>query len=329
MMNSFILSSSSFDRFLSSVIVIRCTSGDNSQTNMCTVEKSKFLNSKSDIQGSAINIKQNSSKAAISFCTFINCSSTACGVSSQRPDNYATGGACFVDVNEIEMKSCFFMSCAGTHLGSAVYYCVPRYKNAAVSCLCDICCGFNTTNIHSIYAFERGSSKIRDINSTNAISKSHYGYLHMGRGPAGFSIKYISIVKNYNDSIFIPLGISLLDETCYGYACHAYFANGTNQNGLISIWSGNYILNDTVFDNCYGNIYKVMSDFGSITFKNSVFCPSVILLSSITLESCKTEQTETFLPIKCLFKGFDICTKCYTKQRMPLSLATIVLILSY
>ena len=241
----FALYDSSFNRYLNSIVSIRCFTLNQNQNIYYSIERASFANTVSEYQGSALFCKHNAMKVSVSLCRFANCTSTCSGASYQR-ESGTSGGACFFSVSNVIMNSCFFESCVGAALGSAVYVSTPTNHFSNISCMCDVVCGNDITSIHSIYAFEVTTSDIRYLNSTNSVCKNLYGILHIGVYPETFNAKYFSIIMKTGENIAIPLGISLQDSGV-GYLEHAYIANGNN-NGIISTWLGTYEFNDIVFN---------------------------------------------------------------------------------
>ena len=86
-LESFSLRDSVFDRFLASVVSIRLSSSSESRNFDYFVEKVTFKNAKSIYPGSALSCTHSSMIASVSLCSFINCSSTKLGDSSQRTNN--------------------------------------------------------------------------------------------------------------------------------------------------------------------------------------------------------------------------------------------------
>ena len=295
----FSLSSSLFNKYLNPVTNIRCSSTDNSKHSY-KVERTIIMNSISNTQGSGLCCKNPDLQVYVSSCTFINCTSKVSGSSSQR-DNGVSGGACLFSVGEVIMKSVMFESCVGESLGSAVYASTIINNRANVSYLCDVNCGKDTTSIHSIYAFELCTTTARNINSTNSISKSIYGAIHLGKYPKTFSVKYLSIKAQTSANTAIPLGMGLHDGTDTGYIDHAFFSGCKYPNGLMTLWKGIYVLDDIVFSECSGKLYYVADAIKSISFKNSFFSPMITMLSATTDDSCKMTETETVVLTKCTF----------------------------
>ena len=307
---SFSLTGSFFNKYLSPVINVQCNSNDD-KAHTYRVERTTIMNSVSIYQGSALCCRQASLQVYVSKCTFINCTSTSTGPSEQR-DSYTSGGACFFSVGEVTLKYNLFKACTGMSLGSAVYASTPLNNKAEITCICDVDCGNYAPNTYSsIHAFEMSTTTAKDINSTNPITTNYCGYIHIGMYPKTFSLKYVLMKARTDDSVSIPLGMSLYQSTDIGHLEHACFYDCKSANGLLSLWRGNYILNDIYFYECSGNIYH---DYGfqTITFKNTSFSPSIQLINAKTDETCLKANKETVILMKCQYNTNN--TLCSIKK---------------
>ena len=326
-LESFSLTHSLFNRYLSPVTIVRCSSTDDKKQTY-RVERTIIMNSISNNQGSALCCKYQTLQVHVSECTFINCTSKLSSSSYQRTASSTSGGACFFSVGELVMKSVAFESCVGASLGSAVYASTVLNNHANVSCLCDVDCGNSITTIHSIYAFEVCTTTAKNINSTSSISKNIYGTIHLGNYPATFSVKYLSIIARESESITIPLGLSLQGSSSSGFLYYAYIKGCKNSGGLISLWRGSYILNNVIFNECAGNIYSNRESFQSITFTNSFLSPSISMVYAKTDDTCQMINTESVVLTKCFYyQKMSICSAKITRWYNQNSMLLLILLI--
>ena len=122
----------------------------------------------------------------VASCIFLNCSSSHTGISSVRPSQYASGGACYFDVSKMNISNCYFFKCFSSGLGAALYSAGPITETCNASCLSSFMCFSQKTQIHSIYAFECFTTTLTSLNSTNDIQNSHYSIVHIGRNPSSY-----------------------------------------------------------------------------------------------------------------------------------------------
>ena len=267
-------------------------------TSYYEVKEAKFINFCSTKQGSSIYCLCLSINILIKECTFNNCSSTASLASPIRSDS-TSGGACFLYSNYTEINSCYFNACKGRYLGAALYICSQLGYNADITCISDTNCGQSSSDATTVYGFECMSTNLRDLNSTRMNAKWYMGSLHFGQCPNTFTCKYASIISNNNENYL--LGISLHGSTNYGYLSHMYFEGSSHNEGLFSCWEGSYEFDNIVFASCSGKIYSDQRKVVSVSFKNTIFDPS-LSLSSITKDaSCKTGSTKTHIAMNCAF----------------------------
>ena len=233
--------------------------------------------------GGCIDISENTKRVLIYQCYFNNCSSSGLKGSSVRSSSLCSGGTIFADANEITMNSCVFIKCSGRGLGSVVYICGTKNYKTKINCLCDVECV--TSNDHStisIYAIERSRSEMNNINSTNSITKNSYGCIHIGWAPESFICDYVAIIYDENDKNHVCLGLASKKSEL----SHVFIQNCENQNGILMLWSGDYIFNEAYFYCSGGMLYSIANGQVSITFYNSKFCSDITLGTIITDQNC-------------------------------------------
>jgi len=319
---AFSLRKSYFNKYLDSIVSIR--SNNNEKDLIMTVKSSTFTNIVTNHQGSALFNNYKNAKVFVSFCSFINCESKGSGNSNERTDGNVCGGTCMFSVGEIMMKSCSFDTCIGISLGSTLYISTPCSNCINISCLVDFNCGKDVTGTHySIYACEAGVLNAKSMNSTNAISMKHHGVLHVGMSPEKCSLKYVSFIAKSTDMTMIPLGISLAGENYYGYVDYAYIANCKCSDGIITTYTGKYVFDHTIFDNCIGKLINKQGN-EDLTFSNTIFCSSLTLTNFKTDDSCFiTASVSNVLRVTCDLFGNTCINTCKTR---PYNLAFISII---
>ena len=252
-------------------------------------------------------------------CVFLNCSCSFQGISSARPTNEASGGACFFDINNLNAKSCYFYKCSGAGLGAAIYCAGPISKKCEASCLSSFMCFNAQSSIHSVFAFELFSSIITSINSSYDIQKSHYGALTIGRYPKEYSLNYMNFIfnsiKEETSSEYI-LCLSL-DTLSNGNTKHMFVGNAESQNGLIAFWPGNHILSDCIFAQCKGRLRRVFDGNPTIKFIDCNFDPNIII-SNVDISNCSTSPTFSYFRLDCALPHLRILT-CFIKVKSHLT----------
>ena len=252
-------------------------------------------------------------------CVFINCSCSFKGISSARPTNESSGGACFFDINNLNAKSCYFYKCSGVGLGAAIYSAGPINKKCEVSCLSSFMCFNEQSSIHSVFAFELFSSTITSINSSYDIQKSNYGVLTIGRFPKGYSLNYMNFIFNSikgempNECV---LGLSLNSNKEDGNTKHMFVGNAESQQGLTAFWSGNHILSYCVFVQCKGRLFRIVNQEPTINFIDCNFDPNIIT-SDVDMKNCLTSPTFSFFSLDCALPHLPILT-CFIKAKSHL-----------
>lgn len=268
--------------------------------NMYISKEAVFQNFATNVAGSAIGLKNDDIDAFIESCVFINCTSTCSGSSNARAGG-SSGGACFLSINAFIVRNNIFQECYGNGLGAALYASTLYSKNASLSCASDFKCGRDTSEMNSVYALERARSKVDNVNSTYSISREYHSTFHIGLYPITFSMKYMSIVFAPESTVSIPLGLSLSDNTCTTNVSHVYIKHGVSSSGIISLWRGEYFFDDIVFDQCSGNLYRIIESIVNVSFSNTMFGSKINTISA-KADKCSTNECETKIIMHCKFK---------------------------
>ena len=124
---------------------------------------STFCDCFTDLRGSAIYYNSYKSKVFMYQCVFYNCSSLGIGSSSHRKSG-VSGGACFFDINTINVNYCKFFWCNAKDIGSAMYACGQRGSTINISCLSLLYC--NKDNNSCVFCIERSNFNLKNVNSS-------------------------------------------------------------------------------------------------------------------------------------------------------------------
>ena len=296
------------------------------------VKQTVFYDVTSNIQGSAISCNINDIKAYVIHCTFFNCSTTAKDRTSQRSELVASGGACFFDIHEIEVRSCYFAFCIAPAYGSAIYVSTPVNTLMTMSCLSDFHCGNTLSDDTSIYAFERGDSHLREFNSSFARSYNMHGLILIGCYPHNSTLKF-SLLIGFEKSTknAYPLGFSI-EADHKEIVENVVIYRFSNNLGLITVWRGHFQFHDCIFCEC-----SAMFTFSLASeMPQSVICENCYFDSQITFSSfhetfsCGFDPTFTMPQIECSFyvHKFQISIFC-KKEKSLISLTSLFIALHF
>ena len=239
--------------------------------NEVMVKEAFFSNLFSAEEGSAVKCRMSSIQAYILHSTFSNCS-TSCSTTSSSREAHVSGGACFLDIKEMDVSRCLFTECKGPSLGSVFYAAGTRGRMFNISCLSDSRCGTTTKDYHSIYAFETSSSFLTNVNSSYSISQSIYGVIHFGVAPDTFNCSYSSFIFTNSENDHIPFGAGLINSNNEAWISHISFVNSRSSNGILTLWKGTYYFSEIIFSMCSGQlINRQLEDIISAHFIHCVF----------------------------------------------------------
>ena len=263
--------------------------------------------------GGCVNCNLKSLNVYIALCQFYDCSSTAAVTSTSREYHVCSGGAVFLDINNPTIRNCVFVKCIGNGLGSAIYTTTYHERKTCIDCLSDFKCGKESTGYHSVYAFERGTLNIRNINSTNTIAVSRYGSIHLGMYPQSFTFDFISVVFSELTKS-VCFGLALTTKQTKSTASHIFIQNTTNTEGIISLYLGNFSVNHLILYECSGKVFKRI-DPCDIVFYNCYFWNGIDMTGVIT-EECTILSTETkaFSNICSIYQSVCTCDSATTKK---------------
>ena len=259
------------------------------------IKKVCFENIHSISHGSCIFANESSLNAFIEHCQFYNCSSSVIGSSSLRY-YHVCGGSIYLNINNPVLRDCIFVRCTGSELGSVVYTSVKETSKPIIDCICDISCGNSNEDYHSVYAFEGGKPSVKNVNSTNPVSISRYGVVHIGSYPLSFIFDYITVVftKEYINSVCFGVALNSIDYK--GYLTHVFLQNSTNTNGIFALWQGQYYFNDLVLYECSGTLYRKIEE-NLVTIQNSRIWVGIDMFQAI-VEQCISISNEIKIDLR-------------------------------
>ena len=240
-------------------------------------------------QGAAISCSSISSHVFVEKSSFNNCICTISGISPVR-NRDVSGGACYFYSDTISMTSCYFYKCKSIALGSSVYACSERGHVSNFSCMSDLFCGQYTNYYHSIYALEKMTSHVRDLNSTKSKQRLQHGIIIFGEFPSMFTCNYVSLISSELNCF--PLGISLKDSTVSTKLSHIYIAESSQSTGILTVWHGTYEFEDVVFYLCSGKLFNNKYNDAIIKLKKCVLSSS-ISIEEVSTENCEFKEKET------------------------------------
>ena len=101
--------------------------------NDLKIKEAMFSNLFSLEEGAAVKCRMASIQTNIIQSTFSNCSTSCSTTSSSRTGGiYVSGGACFLDIKEMDVSKCLFTECKGPSLGS-VFMQLAHVKTSLIS----------------------------------------------------------------------------------------------------------------------------------------------------------------------------------------------------
>ena len=286
---------------------------------MTHISESIFHDTHSSGPGSAVSCISSSIDADVSNCIFLNCSSLFAGTSSSRPTEFSSGGACYLDVNNINVSNCYFYKCSGAGLGAALYACGPKDNQCIASCLSSYLCFNQKSTFHSIYAIELITQNISNMNSTHDTQDSTYSVYHIGRYPVFYYVSFFTV--NFSpihetETKQSAIALSLSESSLTGYLSHVFISNAISQSGIISIFQGHHIITDATLYQCSGKIICLQQTDSSITFIDSNFDPLLPTDETIlSLTNCKTSPSYTQFLYNCSFPNIPLLT-CFIKTKI-------------
>ena len=260
-----------------------------------------------DQPGSAIKCDKLWQYVYVTFSFFKSCSTSFSGTSSKR--NGCSGGACFLDCDGISIDKCVFTKCESIANGKSIYGCTPINHSIHVTC---ISCSFGQKTTGT-FVFDLGSIDLTFLNSSHENQESEAGIFHYGKYPEKSSGHYLSFIFDESDPIAIPIGLSVINETCIGELSHVLFRNCKDDDGFIVVWRGAFIISNSIFSSCSGELCRFVSNNVSITLVNCSLSSSITYDSEIETDNCIIKETSSNIEMKC---SFDVIISNFCRKKL-------------
>ena len=205
--------------------------------------KNSLFDSLSSKYGGAIFIQNSNIELNLCDCCFDSCITTG-SIDSTNREKYPSGGACYIDINTINITGILSYNCKANGFGHTFYITLPSYHIAQIEFLSDSLTGKEVTPYSSIYAFDKGSFYTSNANITYPISITEAGTLCTGMKPSFIKNGYFHIIFKEDDTS-TAFGFDVFeDTTSYSHYFHIENSKVSSDKGIFCFRYGSHVLDN-------------------------------------------------------------------------------------
>ena len=260
--------------------------------------------------GGALFIKKSDIILFLSNSYFQKCVSTSSVASSVR-SLYPSGGACFIDIQSINITNVITYQCKANGFGHSIYIALPYDQDANFDCISDSLSGQYVAPYSTNYVFDKGNFNNKNINITAPSLIGYTGMICYGCYPKRNDNKFYNLVFNELDSataIGYHMNDGEISESEYIHIENSIITS--SELGILSFfYYGSYFLNYCYFINCEGQLEKYIDFVGQITFTNSFIDTTKIEVVDLSMESPCLDSNHQQFPV-CYISNDDIVISC-------------------